>query len=53
MEKVLFQRVVLVISNCMEKVFFPVDNMIVFMKWMVDQEREREEELKQWYLPYQ
>ena len=30
---------------------FRVDNMIVFMKRMVDQGREREEELKQWYLP--
>ena len=27
--------------------------MIVLMKWMIDQEREREEELKQWYIPYQ
>ena len=32
---------------------FSVDIMIVFMIRMVDQEREREEELKQWYLPYQ
>ena len=64
MEKVLFQVIRGEISffekskknkknnpKSFQILFSRANIMIVFMKWMVDQEREREEELKQWYLP--